>query len=453
MKLTIGEVVQAIEGELMNGSAQDKMTGVSTDSRTIRKGDIFFALKGERDGHAHLPEVFAKGAQGAVIEPGRFSGGKNLICVPDTLRALGDLAANWRRRFKAPVVAITGSNGKTTTKDMVSQVLSKKYRVLQTEGNFNNLIGLPLTLFRLHHKIQLIVLEMGMNAPGEIDRLAEIAGPEVGVITNIGRAHLAGLKDLSGVAAAKGELLGRLPSNGLAILNADDPYVLALAKRKHVRVMTFGQKRGDLRAGKIKSLGLKGSRFSVAGAGLKPAPTVTLRVPGRQNISNALAALAVGSHYGVGVAKMKQALAAFHMPAKRMESIKMGGVQIINDTYNANPDSMKAALILLSECPARRRIAVLGDMLELGDYAAQGHQDLGAEINSLGIDWVMAVGQWSKQVVQGVTRSKTQAAAFLDVAGLLAHWPVSLRKGDLVLIKGSRGMQMERVTEFLRRAH
>ena len=296
MKLTIAEIVQAMGGELIQGSLNETISGVSTDTRTLKKGDLFFALKGTRDGHGYLQDAFAKGAKAAVVnvgeglKPARTASGRNLIAVPDTLKALGDLASNWRTRFSIPVVAITGSNGKTTTKDMMASVLGKKFRVLKTEGNFNNLIGLPLTVFRLKKGIEMLVLEMGMNAPGEIARLAEIAAPEVGVITNIGHAHLQGLQTLEGVAHAKGELLEKLPQKGQAVLNADDPFLPVLKRLSRAHVTTFGQKTGTFRSRHIQMKGMAGSSFEVQLRG-RTQP-FSLKIPGRQNISNALASLA-----------------------------------------------------------------------------------------------------------------------------------------------------------------
>lgn len=451
MKLTMAEVVQATGGTLIQGSLYETISGVSTDTRTLKKGDLFFALKGTRDGHGYLQDAFAKGAGGAVVSEVK-NVTENVICVPDTLKALGDLASHWRARFSIPVVAITGSNGKTTTKDMMASVLGKKFRVLKTEGNFNNLIGLPLTIFRLNKGIEMLILEMGMNAPGEIARLAEIAAPEVGVITNIGHAHLQGLQTLEGVAHAKGELLEKLPQKGRAVLNADDPFLPVLKRLSRAPVTTFGQKTGAFRSRHIQMKGMAGSSFEVQLRG-RTQP-FSLKIPGRQNISNALASLAVGDFFGVSVAKMRQALASFRAPSQRMQTFKVKGVEVINDTYNANPDSMRAALRLLSEAGkikrGRRTMAILGDMLELGSQARALHQELGREVAKLGIDILIAVGRWGKAVAQGAAHSHTRSFAFRTMEQLIRAWPVSsgqwpLAKGDLVLIKGSRGMKMERI--------
>lgn len=463
MRLTINEIVQATGGELVQGSANDTMIGVSTDTRTLKKGDVFFALQGERDGHTYLADAFAKGAVGAVVTEASLTQakevvGKNVIRVGDTLKALGNLAAYWRRRFPVPVVAITGSNGKTTTKEMVARVLSKKYRVLKTEGNFNNLIGLPLTLFRLHKKIERVVLEMGMNAPGEIARLAEIADPTVGVITNIGRAHLHGLGTLEGVARAKGELLERLRPEGLALVNQQAlPFASGLAARSRAPVRTFGLRQGrsaqgDILATDIRPRGETGQSFSVR---LRNKGHVfRLGVAGRHNVSNALVAIAVGDYYGVSLKGMRAALASFRMPAGRQKMIRAGGVLLIDDTYNANPDSMHASLALLAGLrrPAGRgrTIAILGDMLELGDVSEAAHREVGQAVAHLGIDVLVAVGKQAAQMLSGA-KGVSQALEFSSVDLLEKGWPLRLVRGDRVLIKGSHGMRMAQTVDFIKK--
>lgn len=456
MKLTIREVLESTGGTLVAGSPDAKVGGVSTDSRTVRPGDLFFALRGERhDGHRYLSEVFQKGAAAAVVGEQTVEG-KNLIRVPDTLRALGDLAGAWRRRFPIRVVAVTGSNGKTTTKDMTASILETSFRVMKTEGNFNNLIGLPLTLFRLEEdrRPDVAVLEMGMNRPGEIDRLAEIASPEVGVITNVARAHLEGLGTIRRIAAAKAELLRRLPRQGTAVLNADDPSFPLLQRASRSSLMTFGKRRGAaVRLLSFRAKGLQGIEFKVSLRGKK----VFFKSPilGRQNVSNALAALAVAELYGVPFTLMKKALASFQTGSRRLERLRLSrGIDLVNDCYNANPDSMAASLHLLKEISGRRRVvAVLGEMLELGANARKYHREVGREAGRAGVKLLFAVGPHSKEVLQGARRAGVASAfAFESLEEAIPSIRSALLPGDLVLVKGSRGMQMERVTEELKNA-
>jgi UDP-N-acetylmuramoyl-tripeptide--D-alanyl-D-alanine ligase len=464
VRLAIGEILQAVGGRLVAGDPDDAATGVSTDSRSLQAGDLFVALKGERhDGHQYLAQVFAKGAAGAIVQEGAEEPNpdfKNLIEVPDTLKALGDLARFWRRRFAIPVVAVTGSNGKTTAKDMIAAVLASKFRVLKTEGNFNNLIGLPLTLFRLAPEHEMAVVEMGMNRLGEIGRLSEIAEPRVGVVTTVARAHLEGLGGLSNVARAKGELVGRLPGGGLAVLNADadgggrfTPAFARAARERGAAVVTFGlSKTAACRAFRVKSEGLKGVRFAARVKG-KTVP-FAIGVPGRHNVANALAALAVGDRFGVPASKMRSALARFHGGAKRMETVRLPkGIDVVNDCYNANPDSTEASLRFLKDLgPRRRRVAVLGEMLELGRWAASCHREVGNAAAKAGVKLLFAVGPHAGDLVKGARRaglSQKASFAFGEVEESLPMIRSLLRPKDVVLVKGSRGMRMERITEGL----
>jgi UDP-N-acetylmuramoyl-tripeptide--D-alanyl-D-alanine ligase len=460
VRLTLEDILKATGGRLASPATEDDMGGVSTDSRTIQPGDLFIALTGERhDGHQYLGDVFAKGAAGAIVQEGVESVSpnfKNLVEVPDTLKALGDLARFWRRRFSPSVIAVTGSNGKTTAKDMTAAVLASQYSVLKTEGNFNNLIGLPLTLFRLKGGEEMAVVEMGMNHLGEIDRLAEIAEPETGVITSVARAHLEGLGGLPNVARAKGELIARLPEGGLAVVHADNrfaPMFRRAARARKARAVGFGlSKAAEYRALSVKPDGLKGVGFTVRVRG----KTVKFRlgVPGRHNVSNALAAIAVGDRYDVPVAKMKSALARFHAGSKRMEVVPLPkGIDVINDCYNANPDSTEASLHFLKDLGrSRRRVAVLGEMLELGRWAPQGHREVGGVAAKSGVKLLVAVGPHAGDLVRGARKAgmaKSSALSFKEVEETLPVLKSLLRPKDIVLVKGSRGMRMERITDSL----
>ncbi|HEX5037228.1 MAG TPA: UDP-N-acetylmuramoyl-tripeptide--D-alanyl-D-alanine ligase [bacterium] len=460
MKLGLEDILKATGGRLASPATEDFIEGVSTDSRTVQPGDLFVALKGDRhDGHQYLGDVFAQGAVAAIVQEGVESVSanfKNIVEVPDTLKALGDLACFWRRRFSITVVGITGSNGKTTAKEMTAAVLSAKYRVLKTEGNFNNLIGLPLTLFRLKGDEEMAVVEMGMNRLGEIDRLAQIAEPQVGLVTSVARAHLEGLGGLSNVARAKGELIGRLPEGGLAVLNADAPFAPQLAKTargRKAKVVTFGvDKPATYRATGVKTEGLKGVRFTARVSGKRH--SFRLGVPGRHNVYNALAALAIGEHFEVPAAKMKAALAKFDAGSKRMEVLRLPkGIDVINDCYNANPDSTEASLRFLKDLGrSRRRVAVLGEMLELGRWAAQSHREVGGVAAKSGVKVLFAVGPHASDLVRGARGaglSKACAFSFGDVEESLPVIKSLLKPKDIVLVKGSRGMRMERITSAL----
>lgn len=458
MRLTIGEIVEATKGQTMTGSLTDTVTGISTDSRTLKKGQLFFALHGENhDGHRYLDSVFEKGASGAVVDRDVSSGMLNIVRVKDTQRALGDLAQYWRRRFSIPVVAVTGSNGKTTTKDMIAAVLATRYRVLKTEGNFNNLIGLPLTLFRLTPQDEVAVLEMGMNRAGEIDRLAEIGEPKVGVITNVARAHLEGLGSLAHIVRAKAELLGRLPKEGVAVLNKEDSSYPQLKKSSRSRVVTFGARKGStVRWMSSQTNLLKGMSFSALVHEKKS--SFKIHLLGRHNISNALSAIAVGDYFGIPLKEIKKALSAFQSASKRMEVVsKARGIDLINDCYNANPDSVKASLQFLLEFQKQRRhkrrlFIILGDMLELGPSAALLHREVGREVARAKAGFLVAVGEHAKAVVQGAIKgglSPKKGIFFRDVETAIPTIREHLKPKDLVLIKGSRGMKMERVADAL----
>jgi UDP-N-acetylmuramoyl-tripeptide--D-alanyl-D-alanine ligase len=454
-------------GGAVRAAAPGAARGVSTDSRAIGEGELFVALVGPSfDGHDFLGEAFRRGAWGAVVERGALGReqvgrqlaawpGRAVVAVGDTGRALGDLAAFHRRRLPVRVVGITGSNGKTTTKEMAAAVLGRRWRVHKTAGNFNNLVGLPLTLLRLGAEHEVAVLEMGMNRPGEIRRLAEIAAPEIGVVTNVTAAHLEGLGTLAGVIAAKAELLEALGAAGTAVLNADDPSTPALAASFRGRRLLFGRSpAADVRAEQIAA-GPHGTAFTLATAAGRA--RVELGVFGEHNVLNALAAAAAGIALGADLAAVRDGLAVAQGVGMRFELRAYApGVTVINDAYNANPASMRAALRTLGSVPRPGRLAVvLGDMLELGDQARAAHAALGREAAAAGPDLLLVVGEFRDTVAAaareaGLAAPAVLAAADADAAArVLGPW---LRAGDLVLLKGSRGMRLERVLAGLRAA-
>lgn len=444
------EVLQAVHGELLAGDLDTKITGVSTDTRTIKEGDLFFALTGESsDGHKFLADALSKGAAGVVVSR-KVEARTLTIRVADTLTALGDLAAYYRSRFDPVVVGVTGSVGKTTTREMIAAVVASRGPVLKSTGNFNNEIGVPITLFELNSKHRTAVVEMAMRGPGQIDYLAKMAKPSIGVITNIHMSHIELLGTLDAIADAKGELLDHLPGDGAAILNADDAYFEYLKRRANCRVVSFGESpSADVRAvsAGIDSKGC--CRFDVN----TPRGTfeVRIHVPGEHNIKDALAAIAVGEVLEIDHDHMQAALAGFKAPEKRSNVLPArGGFVVIDDTYNASPASVTSALRTLKMMEGGRKIAVLGDMLELGEHATEAHLEVGRVAKEVGVDMLVVVGELAKLIARGAIDAGMPVGSVLefDDSWLAAkEVPGKLEERDVVLVKGSRSMKMERVVE------
>ncbi len=449
-------ILKATGGILVQGNPQASLAGVCADSRSIKPGEVFFALRGERhDGHQFVPEAVSRGARAVVVK--RKVHGINdisisVIKVRDTLRSLGDLANFWRRAHPIPLVAITGSNGKTTTKEMLAEILAERYKVLKNPGNFNNLIGLPLSLLKLNSRDQVAVLEMGMNRKGEIRRLAQIAEPNIGILTNISPVHLEGLRSLRGVSEAKGELLEVMGKGGKIVFNADDPMVVELSKRFRGKRTSFGIKNpADWAATEIRT---ERGKIAFLLNGPVGETSISLRLIGKHQVYNALAAAAAASHLGVGLEEIKKALEAFQPPSMRMELVTLGkDIKIINDAYNANPKSMEVALSTLEEMKGGRKIAVLGDMWELGDYAVQAHIEIGHRVKKAGVKVLFLLGKLAPFVAKGAMEAGMDPEAIFigkDHREIGHHLSLSLKEGDWVLIKGSRIMKMEGIIETLR---
>jgi UDP-N-acetylmuramoyl-tripeptide--D-alanyl-D-alanine ligase len=378
-----------------------------------------------------------------------------IIIVKDTLHALGDLANWWRKRHPIPLIAIVGSTGKTTTKEMAAGIMGRMYRVMKNEGNFNNLIGLPLSLLKMNAQDQIAVLEMGMNCKGEIRRLTQIAEPDLGILTNIGPVHLEGVGSIEGVMEAKGELVEEMGAQGRIIFNADDPRVVKLSARFGGARTSFGVANpADWRAIDVRLQANGMVSFQLQGdAGTIP---IALRLIGRHQVHNALAAAVAASALGLGMDDIQKGLEAFQPPPMRMEVIALGqGITIINDAYNANPKSMEAALLALEETTGGRKIAVLGDMWELGGYAEQAHRELGRAVKERGVDFLFLLGEFAPQVAQGAEEAGMDPHAIYpgkDHRDVGLHLARMISKGDWILIKGSRIMKMEEIINELRDA-
>ncbi|QEM66986.1 UDP-N-acetylmuramoyl-tripeptide--D-alanyl-D-alanine ligase [Geobacter sp. FeAm09] len=455
---TAAEIAAATGGRVQ-GSAGTGVTAVSTDSRSVAPGELFVPLRGDRfDGHDFIAEVAAKGITTVLAEEKWLAhhtlpSGCTGIAVKDTLRALGDLAAAYRQRFDIPVIAVTGSNGKTTTKEMLATILEQLGPGLKTEGNLNNLIGMPQMLFRLRREHRWAVLEMGMSEPGEIDRLAEIARPRVGIVLNALPAHLQSMGTVEAVASAKGELLHRISDGGLAVVNGDDSRVSGLGQNASARRISFGISRGEVRAKEIEHLGLEGESFQVVTP--KGEFHLHLRAFGLHNVSNALAATAALLDK-VSLTDIAKGLAAFRPYKGRFQLEQIGDIALVDDSYNANPASMKAALETLAQiAPAGHRVALLGDMLELGGHEAEAHEGVGA-VAGRNVDRLFLLGAlMHRHAAQAAMQAGLPAEAVHCCRNhdeLADGVKQSLQPGDVILIKGSRGMTMERAAALLRQS-
>jgi len=459
--LTIEEVLKATGGKLLQGKGNAFFQGISTDSRTVAEGELFIALKGSQfDGHHYALEALQKKAGGVLIEEDkvgdiRWNGYRSraVITVKDTLSALGDMARDWRRKYGTPVVALTGSNGKTTTKEMVAACLETTFPILKTKGNLNNLIGVPLTLLTLTEKERVAVLEMGMNVPGEIRRLTEMAEPDVGLITNIQKVHLEGVGSLERLKEEKGELFRRMRRDGTILVNQDDPRVIDLASDYPGQKITFGiEHLAEVMAKEIRLRGAEGTSFTLILEG--EMMEIHLRLLGRHFVPNALSAIAVACLFGVEVKQAKEAMENLPPFPMRMEVVPLkGGKTLINDAYNANPYSMELALETLVEVKGKgRAIAVLGDMLELGNFTMEAHQRIGQKVRELSIDFLFALGEEAPIVVESAIRHgfpMERARVVESHSESISLLRQMIQNGDWILVKGSRRMAMEKIVEGL----
>jgi UDP-N-acetylmuramoyl-tripeptide--D-alanyl-D-alanine ligase len=449
MKLPLSRVAEFLSasGEF---DPQALAHGYSIDSRTIQPGDLFFAVKGERlDGHDFVPQALAGEAVAAVIRKdqlARYPVKARLLVVEDTLVALQTLATAVRRLWGKVLIGVTGSTGKTTTKEAIAKVLSTRFRVLKSEGNLNNHFGMPLMLLKLEPGQDTAVVEMGMSHPGEIAALSKIAQPEIGVVTNVAPVHLEFFSSIAEIARAKYELIESLPAGGTAVLNADDEYVSQFGRDFHGKVVLYGLRvTADVRAENIQQRGAEGSVFDVVVGGCRE--RTNLRLVGTHNIYNALAAVAVGLERGLSPSEAVGALPSLAPADKRGQVVKVGNITVINDCYNSNPKALDAMVDVLVAMPATRRIVVAGEMLELGAAGEEMHRNSGQHVAEKKIDLLIGVRGLARPMVEAARRAGVRAE-FVTTPEEAGEWLArEARDGDIVLLKASRGVKLERALE------
>ncbi len=459
-KITSKDIIGPVKGKLLSGSNRRIISGVSTDSRNVCPGQLFIALKGENfDGHDFVKQAIDKGASCVIVEIGTNvekadTSDADIIGVSDTLNALGDLAQWWKRQFDVPVISITGSMGKTTTKEMVSSILELHGEILKNEGNLNNLIGLPLTLLRLNEKHRQVVLEMGMNRPGEIHRLTEISDPDIGLITNVGRVHLEGVSNVEGVARAKTEMLEVIKTESTVILNGDDRVLMESASRFNKKICTFGTApENDIRIRDVDDLGKEGAEFIIDYEG-RSLP-IRIRVPGYHNILNATAAASIAVLMGEPFDNIARGLEKYSGTKGRLTPVILpGNVLLLDDTYNSNPSSLKAVLQTSKKMAGKNRriIAGLGEMLELGEETVQAHIEAGEMVAETGARYFLAMGEHAGCMLKGAIDKGFPSEKTLEVKShqeMIKKIKDVMKKDDLILLKGSRRIGLDRVVRGL----
>jgi UDP-N-acetylmuramoyl-tripeptide--D-alanyl-D-alanine ligase len=461
VKLDLEQIAQWTGAELKTGHAEKAsgpVTGYSIDTRTLKPGDLFFAIRGDRfDAHDFVPSAFERGARAAVVAHAHAARmlseahQHSLLIVEDPLVAMQTLASAVRRHWGKRLIGITGSAGKTTTKEAIATVLSAQHRVLKSIGNLNNHFGLPLQLLRLEPEDEVAVLEMGMSNAGEIATLAKIAMPDWGVVTNVGNAHAENFSDgIAGIARAKYELIAGLHgTHRTAFLNADDRYVTQFGRDFNGRVVCFGTNAtAYIRAENIEERGSEGVGFDVNV--LEEKVSVSLALLGRHNITNALAAIACGLESGMTLAACAAAVVTLQPDSRRGEVLHIAGASIINDCYNSNPEALRSMIHTLASMTAKRRILVAGEMLELGRESVELHKACGEAAAQAGIDVIVGVRGNGQAIVDGARAAGAKAAEFIEDAEHAGKWlKESLREGDVVLLKASRGVKLERALEVL----
>lgn len=457
--LSAAEVEKGTHGNLTCGSRTASFSGISIDTRTLRSGDLFFAIRGpNQDGHRFIPDALSKGALGIIAargykHPGGFPDDRVLVEVEDTHAALKDLAAWFRRRWPGILVGVTGSMGKTTTKEFAAHVLESRYSVYRTPGNYNNLFGLPLALFGLRVSHKFGIFEMGMSAPGEIAEMCRIAAPTAGIVTNIAPVHLAFFGSLEEIARAKSEIVEALPADGTLVYNADDERVRAMAARYEGAKVSFGfTEAADVRADQVEHLGLEETRFLLLCGG----ETLRAFLPfaGAHYVMNALAAVALGLRYDVAPQRMVESLASLPQPAMRGRILRFReGFTVIDDSYNSNPRALMQMIDVLAQTPSLgRRILVAGEMLELGKDSDSLHYECGIFAAKRNLDVIIGIQGAARAIVQGAMESgmaHSQARFFEDTDSAAGFIGGLVRNGDLLLVKGSRGVRTEKIVQSL----
>jgi UDP-N-acetylmuramoyl-tripeptide--D-alanyl-D-alanine ligase len=449
-KLSIFQIAEFASASVSGGDGNVSIDTISTDSRTLKRGELFVALRGENfDGHKFVEAAVKTGAAGAIVDlgwKGKVPDNFTLIRVEDTLQAYQTVAANYRKSLPLRVLAITGSNGKTSTKDFAAAVLGRRFRVTKTQGNFNNHVGLPRTMLEATSQDEVAVWEIGMNHPGEVAALAKIAAPDAALITNIGIAHIEFMGSRQAIAAEKGALAEAIGPQGSVILNADDPFSKNIAARTHAKVIFAGTTAGTIRAGEITQ-SADGSDFTILEGAHRC--RAQLPVPGLHMVQNAMLAVAAGRLFGLSLEEAAAGLVAAPLAKARLQIRQINGVQFIDDSYNANPDSMKAALRTLVELDADgKRIAVLGEMRELGKESARGHREVGETAAELGVDQLIAIGDMGAAIAEAAQQAGLEKTAAVGSISEAAEMLTEITApGDLVLIKGSRAARTERVLE------
>lgn len=463
MDQNIFNIAGACKGTIINRGKKTRISQISTDTRTIGRDSLFIPLVGENfDGHAFIKDAIKKGANAVLVEEGKgdyLMAGTHVyfIQVADTLKALADIGYYYKNLFNIPFIGVTGSVGKTTTKDFIAGVLSARYRVHKNIGNFNNEIGLPLTLFNLEEGHNISVVEMGMSFYGEILRLANIVEPNIAVITNIGLSHIEHFGSRKNIMRAKMEITDRLGENDYLLVNGDDEELKNIAKdNKAYNVVFYGLgPNNDFYASNIENLGEEGSRFTINISGKNE--SFKIKEVGLHNIYNALAAIWIAIKYGLSPEEIQEGLDRLQLSKMRLELIDANNIKIINDAYNASPDSMKAGLDVLENIGSRRKIAVLGNMFEMGDFAEEGHRDVGHYLAGKKIDLLITVGQLAKWIGLGAKKNgfkEENIYPFNNKEETRQFLEKYIENGDAILIKGSRGMHMEEIAIFLQeRSH
>jgi UDP-N-acetylmuramoyl-tripeptide--D-alanyl-D-alanine ligase len=455
-RLSIFQIAELAAAAVSSGDGNAPIEKISTDSRTIKRGELFVALRGENfNGHNFIESVAKTGAAGAIVDlnwKGEILANFAVIRVEDTLRAYQNLAANYRKSLSLKVLAITGSNGKTSTKDFAAAVLAHRFRVTKTQGNFNNHVGLPRTMLEATSQDEVAVWENGMNHPGEVAMLAKLAAPDAAIITNIGVAHIEFMGSREAIAAEKGALAQAVAPDGTVILNADDRFSKKIAVGTRAKVVFAGTTKGTIRASEITQ-SATGTDFTILEGAHRC--RAQLPVPGLHMVQNALLAVAAGRMFGLSLEDCAAGLAAAPLTKARLQIKRIRGVQFIDDSYNANPESMKAALHTLVELDADgKRIAVLGEMRELGEESARGHREVGETAAELGVDQLIAIGDMAAVIAEAARNAGLQntsiARSTSEAAELLGEIAAS---GDLVLVKGSRAARTERVIEAFEIRH